>query len=73
MDEFMHYGIAAGVQAMADSGLDLQKIDLDRAGVITGSGIGGLQTIQDEHNDFPGGATARARSRRSSCPRPSST
>jgi 3-oxoacyl-[acyl-carrier-protein] synthase II len=52
MDEFMHYGIAAGVQAMADSGLDLEKTDLDRAGVITGSGIGGLQTIEDQHNDF---------------------
>ena len=52
MDEFMHYGIAAGVQAMADSGLDLQKIDLDLAGVIMGSGIGGLQTIEDSHNDF---------------------
>jgi 3-oxoacyl-[acyl-carrier-protein] synthase II len=52
MDEFMHYGIAAGVQAMADSGLDLQHTDLDRAGVIMGSGIGGLQTIQDEHNAY---------------------
>ncbi len=52
MDEFMHYGIAAGVQAMADSGLDLEKIDLDRAGVITGSGIGGLYTIQEEHNAY---------------------
>ncbi len=52
MDKFMHYGIAAGVEAMADSGIDVNKIDLDRAGVITGSGIGGLQTIQDEHNAF---------------------
>jgi len=52
MDEFMHYGIAAGVQAMTDSGLDLERIDLDRAGVIMGSGIGGLQTIEDQHNDF---------------------
>jgi 3-oxoacyl-[acyl-carrier-protein] synthase II len=52
MDQFMHYGIAAGVDAMADSGLDLAKVDLDRIGVITGSGIGGLQTIQDEHNAF---------------------
>lgn len=52
MDEFMHYGIAAGVQAMADSGLDPAKIDLDRAGVVTGSGIGGLQTIEDQHCDF---------------------
>jgi 3-oxoacyl-[acyl-carrier-protein] synthase II len=59
MDEFMHYGIAAGVQAMADSGLDLQKIDLDRVGVITGSGIGGLQTIEDSHNDFLEGENPR--------------
>jgi 3-oxoacyl-[acyl-carrier-protein] synthase II len=52
IDEFMHYGIAAGVDAMADSGLDLEKIDLDRAGVITGSGIGGLYTIQEEHKAY---------------------
>ncbi len=52
MDEFMHYGIAAGVEAMQDSGLDLNRIDLDRAGVVTGSGIGGLYTIQEEHNAY---------------------
>jgi 3-oxoacyl-[acyl-carrier-protein] synthase II len=52
IDEFMHYGIAAGIDAMADSGLDLNTIDLDRAGVITGSGIGGLYTIQEEHNAY---------------------
>jgi 3-oxoacyl-[acyl-carrier-protein] synthase II len=52
MDEFMHYGIAAGVQAMADSRLDLARVNLDRAGVITGSGIGGLHTIQEEHNAY---------------------
>src|SRR6187551_494877 len=52
IDEFMHYGIAAGVDAMADSGLDLQKIDLDRAGVIMGSRIGGLERIQEEHKTF---------------------
>jgi 3-oxoacyl-[acyl-carrier-protein] synthase II len=40
------------VQAIADSGLDLQRTDLDRAGVIMGSGIGGLQTIEDQHNDY---------------------
>lgn len=59
MDEFMHYGIAAGVQAMADSGVDLTKIDLDRAGVITGSGIGGLHTIEEEHNAFLGAHSPR--------------
>jgi len=52
MDEFMHYGIAAGADAMADSGLDLAKLDLDRAGVIMGSGIGGLERIQEEHQTF---------------------
>ena len=59
MDEFMHYGIAAGVQAMNDSGLDLAKINLDRAGVITGSGIGGLHTIEEEHNAFLGANSPR--------------
>jgi 3-oxoacyl-[acyl-carrier-protein] synthase II len=52
IDEFMHYGIAAGVDAVTDSGLDLQKVDLDRAGVIMGSGIGGLERIQEEHKTF---------------------
>jgi len=52
MDEFMHYGIAAGADAVADSGLDLAKVDLDRAGVIMGSGIGGLERIQEEHVAF---------------------
>jgi 3-oxoacyl-[acyl-carrier-protein] synthase II len=52
IDEFMHYGIAAGVDAMADAGIDPAKIDLDRAGVIMGSGIGGLERIQEEHKTF---------------------
>jgi 3-oxoacyl-[acyl-carrier-protein] synthase II len=52
MDEFMHYGIAAGIDAVADSGLELSKVDLDRFGVVTGSGIGGLYTIQEEHNAY---------------------
>jgi 3-oxoacyl-[acyl-carrier-protein] synthase II len=52
IDEFMHYGIAAGVDAMADAGIDPGKIDLDRAGVIMGSGIGGLERIQEEHKTF---------------------
>ena len=59
MDEFMHYGIAAGVDAMADSGLDLAKVDLDRVGVITGSGIGGLSTIEEVHKAFLDGLSPR--------------
>jgi 3-oxoacyl-[acyl-carrier-protein] synthase II len=48
MDPFMHYGIAAGVQAMGDAGIESAKLDLDRCGVVTGAGIGGLKTIEDE-------------------------
>jgi 3-oxoacyl-[acyl-carrier-protein] synthase II len=59
MDEFMHYGIAAGVDAMSDSGLDLAKADLDRIGVITGSGIGGLSTIEETHNAYLDGNNPR--------------
>jgi 3-oxoacyl-[acyl-carrier-protein] synthase II len=52
MDEFMHYGVAAGIQAFNDSGLDLAKVDTERCGVITGAGIGGLATIESEHNAY---------------------
>jgi 3-oxoacyl-[acyl-carrier-protein] synthase II len=52
MDEFMHYGIAAGVQAMADCGLDMEKVDRDRCGVVTGAGIGGLVTIENTTQDY---------------------
>jgi 3-oxoacyl-[acyl-carrier-protein] synthase II len=47
MDEFMHYGIAAGVQAVGDAGLDFERLNRDRCGVVTGAGIGGLLTIED--------------------------
>jgi 3-oxoacyl-[acyl-carrier-protein] synthase II len=49
LDEFMHYGIAAGIQAVDDSGLDFERIDRDRCGVVTGAGIGGLWTIEATH------------------------
>jgi 3-oxoacyl-[acyl-carrier-protein] synthase II len=52
MDEFMHYGVAAGMQAFVDSGLDPQRLDPERAGVVSGAGIGGLATIESEHNAF---------------------
>lgn len=59
MDEFMHYGIAAGVDAMHDSGIELDKVDLDRVGVITGSGIGGLSTIEEVHKAYLDGNNPR--------------
>ena len=48
MDPFMHYGMGAGIQAAADSGLDFAKENGDRCGAIMGSGIGGLAGIEDE-------------------------
>lgn len=52
MDPFSHYGMIASDEAIADSGLDFDKTDRNRVGVICGSGIGGLQTFQDEFLDF---------------------
>lgn len=52
MDPFSHYGLVAADHAIADAGLDFDKIDRDRVGVICGAGIGGLLTFQDELHDF---------------------
>jgi 3-oxoacyl-[acyl-carrier-protein] synthase II len=52
MDEFMHYGIAAGMQAVTDAGIDFDKLDRERCGVVTGAGIGGLGTIETEHDAY---------------------
>ena len=52
MDEFMHYGIAAGMQAVSDAGIDFEKLDRERCGVVTGAGIGGLGTIESEHDAY---------------------
>ena len=52
MDEFIHYGVAAGVQAVQDSGLDFTTEDSSRCGVISGAGIGGLATIESEFEAF---------------------
>jgi len=47
MDTFIHYGIAAGMQAMQDSGLVVTEANAERIGVIVGSGIGGLPRIEE--------------------------
>jgi 3-oxoacyl-[acyl-carrier-protein] synthase II len=52
LDQFSHYAIVSAEEAMADAGFDLEKLNVDRAGVIWGSGIGGLKTFQDECKDF---------------------
>jgi len=48
-DRYSQFGVAAGWQALRDSGVDLQKIDRDEAGVFIGSGIGGLETVTAQH------------------------
>jgi 3-oxoacyl-[acyl-carrier-protein] synthase II len=48
MDEFIHYGVAAGIQAVTNSGIDFTALDPERCGVIAGAGIGGLSTIESE-------------------------
>jgi len=55
MDVFIHYGMAAGIQAIKDSGLAVTPENAPRIGVNIGSGIGGLPMIEDTHNDFLGG------------------
>ena len=52
MDEFMHYGVAAGVQAVTDSAIDFGKADATRCGVVCGAGIGGLWTIETEYSEY---------------------
>lgn len=49
LDRFSHFAIASSVQAVEDAELNLDKLNKDRAGVIFGSGIGGLDTLQNEH------------------------
>jgi 3-oxoacyl-[acyl-carrier-protein] synthase II len=48
LDRYAQYGLVAADEAMKDSGLDLEKINTERAGVIWGSGIGGLDTFLEE-------------------------
>ena len=52
MDTFIHYGMAAGMQAMKDSGLEVTEANAERIGVIVGSGIGGLPLIEDTHSEY---------------------
>lgn len=59
LDRFEQFGIAASDEAIRNSGLDLEKEDLDRFGVILGSGIGGLQTIEDECGRIATGKSRR--------------
>jgi len=52
MDLFMQYGVAAGVQAIADAGLEVTEANRSRIGLIMGAGIGGLATIEDNYAKY---------------------
>ncbi|WP_027418775.1 beta-ketoacyl-ACP synthase II [Crocinitomix catalasitica] len=52
LDPFSQYAMVSASEAVANSGLDLEKINLERAGVIWGSGIGGLTTYHEETKQF---------------------
>jgi len=47
-DRYVHYSMGAGRQAIADAGLDMNREDPHRVGVLVGSGIGGLETVQEQ-------------------------
>ncbi|HCX33197.1 MAG TPA: beta-ketoacyl-ACP synthase, partial [Rhodocyclaceae bacterium] len=52
MDSFIHFGIAAGIDAFRDSGLEVTEANAARMGVNVGSGIGGLPMIEDTHSEY---------------------
>ena len=52
MDPFIHYGIAAGSQAIDDSGLEITEQNAERIGVAIGAGIGGITGIENCHTTY---------------------
>ena len=52
MDAFMQYGVVAGMQAMRDSGLQVTESNADRIGVMMGSGMGGLESIEQAYDKY---------------------
>lgn len=55
MDIFIHFGIAAGIQALDDSGIEVTEENAPRIGVAIGSGIGGLPTIERNRDAYVAG------------------
>jgi len=49
MDRFTQYGLSASIMACEHAGIDFEKVDRNRAGVIIGSGIGGIETFEEQH------------------------
>jgi len=55
MDKFIHYGIAAGADALQDSGYEVTDANAERVGVAIGAGIGGIATIEDTCRAYQAG------------------
>jgi 3-oxoacyl-[acyl-carrier-protein] synthase II len=55
MGTFIHYGMAASIQAIRDAGIDTKSTDPERIGCVIGSGIGGLPLIEETHADLTKG------------------
>jgi 3-oxoacyl-[acyl-carrier-protein] synthase II len=58
-DAFIHYGLAAAIDAIKDSGIDLEQENLEQMGVCIGSGIGGLPLIENTHDAFLAGGVRK--------------
>jgi 3-oxoacyl-[acyl-carrier-protein] synthase II len=52
MDRFVQYAVVASHEALRSSGLDLEATDRNRVGAIIGSGIGGMETFEDQHTNL---------------------
>lgn len=52
MDRFVQYAVVATHEALKNSGLDLESADRTRVGVIIGSGIGGMETFEEQHSNL---------------------
>ena len=59
MDLFTQYAIAASVMAAEDAGLDMDREDAERVGVVFGSGIGGIKTFEEQHDAYRNGGPRR--------------
>jgi len=59
LDLFTQFAIVAAEEAIKDSGMDLEKLDRERVGVIFGSGIGGIQSFEEEHAKYMQGGPRR--------------
>ncbi len=59
LDRFAQFAVGAAIEAVTDSGIDFDAADKDRCGVIIGSGIGGLETLQIQHRRLMAGGPGR--------------